>query len=219
VEVFFRCWHTNSRGVEIVAAEHQRPDGKADIEFFVAQVQEFLQWAEAENESGSGPKQLHLILAGVLDDVGAEGRPARPTGPAQENAATSGIREDDEVIQVHKEKPTRGERVYRERKNSPATNRDIEKCLLKHCLLVMKEDKREKGSPPGRTRAPGTEGKPTSLPAGNSGAVSAEPSDDLATAEGGKAPDYDASSFFEQLDALYDVHLKKGASSLGSRGS
>ena len=76
VEVFFRCWHANKRGLVLTASEQSRADGKGNVEFFVAQVRDFLRWAQAENQSSAGSAgkkiQFHLSLTGVLDDVEAK---------------------------------------------------------------------------------------------------------------------------------------------------
>ena len=52
------------------------PEGRGDVDFFVTQVRDILKWAQSENETASETSgrtlQLHLSLAGVLDDVKAE---------------------------------------------------------------------------------------------------------------------------------------------------
>jgi hypothetical protein len=207
VEVFFRCWHSNSRGVEIVASEKERADGQADLQFFVSQVQEFLQWAKVENEVGTGPKQLHLILAGVLDDAGAGECPAGSPAPAPAAVTGGGLpekaavtaedagREENRIPQVHAVKQNKGARAYTVRTNSPAANRAIEKMLWKFAKLVMQENTQRAGGHGGEAAA---KGGPAA--AEQSGVVPEESRQE------------DANTFFDQLDAMYDVHLTEGLS-------
>lgn len=83
VEVFFRCWNDNNRGMDILASEKGTdPAYMADALFLLSQVEDLLAWAGNSPTFSADPELPSLTLSSIQCDLRAllDDRSAAPPG-------------------------------------------------------------------------------------------------------------------------------------------